>query len=215
MFNITEEQRASEQQELDAALGRMAKFQEEMVKLIPVAPTHQVKIPELVSEVERLRSRVSEMEMEREEARKKRSRSLSVPDLVGGPNLSLQEWRALHSQHAGQHRGAIMETLISRGSFGSEFQPVQAVGLRDLASVHRCPARRVVAWGARGVRVGEARTQVLTTLWRRHNGRCTLLSGESSTRVDGKTGVRHRERRKCQQRQQSDSFHSIRSCVGS
>ena len=88
-------------------MGRMAKFQEEMAKSIPVAPTapsptQQVKIPELVSEVERLRSRVAEMEIEREEARKKRSRSLSVPspDLVGGPDLSLQEWGALHGQRS-------------------------------------------------------------------------------------------------------------------
>ena len=112
-----------EQEELDAAMGRMAKLQEQMAKSIPVppttpGPTQQVKVPELVSEVERLRSRIAEMEMEREEARKKRSRSLSVPssDLVGGPNLALQEWGALHGQQAGQDRGAIMETLISRGS---------------------------------------------------------------------------------------------------
>ena len=97
-----EEQRVSAQQELDATMGRMAKFQEEMAKSIPVVPTapgptQQVKISELVSEVERLRSRVAEMEMEREEARKKRSRSLSIPspDLVGDPNLALQ---ALHGQ---------------------------------------------------------------------------------------------------------------------
>ena len=103
-----EEERAREKQELDAAMGRMAKFQEEMAKSIPVVPivpgpTQQVKIPELFSEVERLRSRVAEMEMEREEARKKRSRSLSVPspDLVGSPDLALQ---ALHGQHTGQHR---------------------------------------------------------------------------------------------------------------
>ena len=107
-----EEERAREQQELDAAMG--------LAKSIPVVPTvpgptQQVRIPELVSEVERLRSRVAEMEMEREEARKKRSRSLSVPspDLIGSPDLALQ---ALHGQHTGQHRGAIMETLISRGS---------------------------------------------------------------------------------------------------
>ena len=34
-----EEERAREQQELDAAMGRMAKFQEEMAKSIPVVPT--------------------------------------------------------------------------------------------------------------------------------------------------------------------------------
>ena len=58
-----------------------------------------------------------EMEIEREEVRKKRARSLSVPspDLVGG-DVSLQEWGALQDQRVGQHQGAFMETLISRGS---------------------------------------------------------------------------------------------------
>ena len=51
--------------------------------------------------------------------------SVPSPDLVGGPDLSLQQWG-----------------------------PVQPIGLKDLESV---PARRVVVWGARGVRVGEAR----------------------------------------------------------
>ena len=83
--------------------------------------------------------------MEWEEAWKKRSRSLSVP-LVGSPDLALQ---ALHCTARTQDRGVIMETLISRGEHvGSEFQPVQPIGLS--------PAHRVVAWGARGVRVGEA-----------------------------------------------------------
>ena len=91
-----------------------------------------------------MRSRVAEMEMEREEALKKRSRSLSVPspDLVKSPDLALQA--------TGQHRGAIMETLISRGS--TLAQSSNRFGLRDLSS----HARRVVAWGAGGVRVGEA-----------------------------------------------------------
>ena len=89
-------------------MGRMAKLQEEMAKSIPIlpttpGPTQHVKVPELVSEVEKLRSRILEMEMEREEARRKRSRSLSVPssDLVGSPNLALQEWGALHGHQAG------------------------------------------------------------------------------------------------------------------
>ena len=56
------------------------------------------------------------METKREEARKKRSRSLSVlsPDLVGGSDLTLQEWGA--HEHVGRSKGAIMETLISQGS---------------------------------------------------------------------------------------------------
>ena len=81
-----EEERAKEQEELDVAL-------------------------------ERLRAQVKEMETEREEARKKRSRSLSVPspNLIGGPDLSLQVWGALHDEHV-RGKGTIMETLTSRGS---------------------------------------------------------------------------------------------------
>ena len=121
-----QEEQAREQQQLDNALSRMARIREEMARMAwpgPTVgavsePTQPAKIPELVAEVERLRARVSEMEVEREEARKKRSRSLSVlsSDLVAGPDVSLQECGALHDQHVGQPKGAIMETLISRGS---------------------------------------------------------------------------------------------------
>ena len=54
--------------------------------------------------------------------------------------------------HRTAQRGDHGDPHQSREHFGSEFQPVQPIGLRDLSS----PARRVVAWGARGVRVGEA-----------------------------------------------------------
>ena len=83
-----------------------------------VQTTQPGQIPVLVAELERLRAQVKEMETEREEARKKRSRSLSVPspDLVGGPDLLLQEWGALHDEHVVRGKGAIMEMLISRGS---------------------------------------------------------------------------------------------------
>ena len=89
-----EEERVKEQQQLDAAFARMARFREEMARTAgPVATppavsdsTQPGKIPDLVAELERLRARVADMEIEREEARKKRS-SLSVlsPHLVGGP----------------------------------------------------------------------------------------------------------------------------------
>ena len=119
-----QEARVQEQRLLDAVCARMVKFREEMARTAgPVAPivsysTHPGKIPDLVAEVERLRARVAEMETEREEARKKRSRSLSVPspDLVGGPDLSLQDWGRLHDENVGRGKGAIMETLINRGS---------------------------------------------------------------------------------------------------
>ena len=123
-----EEQRAREQQELDAAMGRMAKFREEMAQSIPVPPpatsnvTQALNIPDLVSEIERLRSQVAEMEVERAEAPKK-SLSVPSPDLVGGPDLMLQEWDALHDQHVGQHKGPIMETLISRGNTLAQSSP--------------------------------------------------------------------------------------------
>ena len=115
-----EEQRAREQQELDAAMGRMAKFQEEMAKSIPVAPTaqgptQQVKIPELVSEVERLRSR-------RCGDGDGTGGGETFQIIVSSFSTSLEGpiWRCKNGElctaHAGQHRGAIMETLISRGS---------------------------------------------------------------------------------------------------
>ena len=104
----SDQERDREQKEVDAALARMARFRDEM----------SWAVPDFVAEIERLRSRVAEMETEREEARKKRFGSLSVPspDLVGGPDLSLQDWGALHDDHVGRGRGAIMETSTSRGS---------------------------------------------------------------------------------------------------
>ena len=120
-----EEERLKEQQDLDAALARIARLREEMARAVPVVvppvgsdSTQPARIPDLVAELDRLRARVREMEVEREEARKKRSRSLSVPspDLVAGPDVTLQEWGALHDHHVGQDKGAIMETLIQRGS---------------------------------------------------------------------------------------------------
>ena len=117
-----EEERIKEQQSLDAAVARMVKLREEMTRTAPPAtppapdPTQPGRIPDLVAELERLRARVKEMESE--EARRKRSRSLSVPspDLVGGPDVTLQEWGALHDEHVGRDKGTIMETLIQRGS---------------------------------------------------------------------------------------------------
>ena len=122
-----QEEQVKEQQQLDTALARMARFREEMART-PARPTvggaeadptltQPGKIPELVAELDRLRARVAEMEIERKEVRKKRSRSLSVPspDLVGD-DVSLQERGALQDQRVGQQKGALMETLISRGS---------------------------------------------------------------------------------------------------
>ena len=90
-----QEKQVKEQQQLDTALARMARFREEMARTTgpgptvgaapeDPTPTQPGKIPELVAELDRLRV-VAEMEIEREEVRKKRSRSLSVPspDLVG------------------------------------------------------------------------------------------------------------------------------------
>ena len=123
-----QEEQVKEQQQLDTALARMARFREDMARTTgpgstvgaagaDPTPKQPWKIAELVAELDRLRARVAEMEIEREEVRKKRSRSLSVPspDLVGG-DVSLREWGALHDQRVGEHQGALMETLSSRGS---------------------------------------------------------------------------------------------------
>ena len=175
-------------------MGRMAKFQEEMAKSIPVAPTAPgpTQVPELVSEVERLRSRVAELEMEREEARKKRSRSLSVPspDLVGGPDLSLQEWeRSTRPARRTAQRGDHGDSHQPREHFGSEFQLVQPIGLRDLASENRCPARRVVAWGARGEARNPGPDDIMApTQWESD----AHFSVESrAPGLSARTGVRH------------------------
>ena len=42
--------------------------------------------------------------------------SVLSPDMDGSPDVSLQEWGVLHDQRVGQHQGALMETLIIRGS---------------------------------------------------------------------------------------------------
>ena len=90
-----------------------------------------------------------------------------------------------------------------REHFSSEFQPVQPIGLSDLSSWHGVQEEFELA---------KPKTQVLIIRWSQHNwNRCTFLRREWCTRVDGDTGVRHRERRKCQQRQRSDSFHTNRS----
>ena len=120
-----QEEQVKEQQQLDTALERMARFREETTRTTGPAtvgvtgadptPTQPGMVPELVAELDRLRARVAEMKVEREEVRKKRSRSLSVPspDLLGGPDV---QDLVLHDRRVGQHQGALMETLISRGS---------------------------------------------------------------------------------------------------
>ena len=161
-----EEEQTKEKEQLDAAQRRMARFREEMARTVPpttppVSETTQPgKIPDLVAELDRLRAQVKEMETEREEARKKRSRSLSVPspDLVGGSDLMLQEWGA--NEHVGRSRGAIMETLISRGSTlvanSNRFSP--------LACTITCPQPAESQCGAQEeFELGKPRTQARKT----------------------------------------------------
>ena len=82
-----EEEQAKEQEQLDAAQKRMARFREEGQDS---ATNHTArvrdhtagKIPDLVAEFDRLRAQVKEMETEREEAR-------NVPDLC---RCLLQTW---------------------------------------------------------------------------------------------------------------------------
>ena len=139
-------------------MGRIAKFQEEMAKSIPVAPTapgptQQVKIPELVSEVDRLRLRIAEMEMEWEEARNQYLLQTSFE----GPIWRRKSGEFCTASTQDSTEGRSWRLSSAEEHFSSEFQPVQPIGLRELASVHSCPASRVVAWGARRARVCEAR----------------------------------------------------------
>ena len=196
-----EEERAREQSELDAAMARMAKFRAEMAQSIPVAPppasadvTQSAKIPDLVSELERLRARVAEMEAEREEARKKRSRSLSVlsPDLINGPDLTLQERGCARPACRAAQRRSDGNSDQPREYVGPVFQSFQPVGLTA--------ARRVVLWGARGVRVGEARNpgpemenSIRPTQW--DSGAQSSL-GSRASGLTSSPRVRHREHRK-------------------
>ena len=56
-----EQEQVREQKELDAALARMVRFREEMTVVPPPAESNAIqpaRIPDLVAEIERLRSRV-------------------------------------------------------------------------------------------------------------------------------------------------------------
>ena len=129
--------------------------------------TQPAKVPDLVAEIERLRSRVAEVETEREEARKKRSRSLSVPspDLVGGPDLSLQQKSgALCTTNMwGEERSDHGNIDQSREHACSKFESFQPSDLTDVATCsHRLPAVRQVAIGAsEESELAKPRTQVL------------------------------------------------------
>ena len=52
---------------------------------------------------------VEELEIEREEVRQTRTLSVPSQDLVGGSDVSLQEWDALHDQRDGQQQGVLVE----------------------------------------------------------------------------------------------------------
>ena len=105
------------------------------------------------------------MEIEREEAQQKRARSLSVCllQIWSHPALSLQQWGASHDEHVVQgQRSYHGDTHQSKEFVGCKFQPFRSVGLTSDAldsATHLSPlvARRVTLWGARGVRVGEAK----------------------------------------------------------
>ena len=64
--------------------------------------------------------------------------SVPSPDLIGGPELTLQEWLALHDQHVGQHKGAIMETLISRGNTLARVPTVSVLWIDGRSNNNRC-----------------------------------------------------------------------------
>ena len=161
-----EEEQAKEQEQLDAAQRRMAMFREEMARTVPpttlpVSETTQPgKIPDLVAEVDRLRAQVKER---RPSARR---HGRNVPDLCR--SFSRPGWwirfdfakvgRTRRTRGARQrsHHGDVDQP---RQYVGGEFEPFQSVGLTDLRSSHHrvSTARRVTVWGARGVRVVEAK----------------------------------------------------------
>ena len=162
-----EEERTKGQEELDAAQRRVAKFRKEMARTVPhttpsVSETTQPgKIPDLVAELDRLRSQVKKMETEREEARKKRSRSVSVPspDLVGGSDFFVARLgrTARRTRRARQriHHGNVDQP---REHVGCEFEPIQFLRLDGSwfvapSSVHSPPShgvgrKRSSNWGS-------------------------------------------------------------------
>ena len=90
-----QEEQVKEQQQLDTALERMARFREEMTRTTGPAtvgvtgadptPTQPGKVPELVAELDRLRARVAEMEVEHEEVGKKWFFVSAIPGFGGWP----------------------------------------------------------------------------------------------------------------------------------
>ena len=130
-----QEEQVKEQQQLDTALERMARFREEMTRTtgpatvgvtgVDPTPTQPGKVPELVAELDRLRARVAEMEVKREEVRKKRSTCWSTPGCAYGD-----------SDQSGEHSGSV--------------EPIQPVGVTK-------DSRMSARYGLRDVRVGEAK----------------------------------------------------------
>ena len=118
----------------------MVRFREKMTRAVPVVlppaesnATQPARVPDLVAEIERLRSRVAEMESEQEEARKKRSRSLLVPSPRSGwwarfAALGRFTRRSCGARQRSDH-GDIDQ---SREHVGSEFEQIQSVGLTCL-----------------------------------------------------------------------------------
>ena len=111
-----EQERVAEQKELDAALVRLTRLREEMVRVPSPGPTQPAASPSppdpSTAEILQLRARVAELEVEKEELRKKRARSLSVPapDLPGALSQSI-----VPLQLPARDRSELMATLIENG----------------------------------------------------------------------------------------------------
>ena len=135
-----EEERLKEQQELDAALARIARVRghgSPSRSTVGSDSTQQASIPDLVVEIDWLRA------SQRDGCGGGMEETFQVsfsPDLVAGPDVTLPEWGALHDHQVGQDKGAIMETLIQRVFDGHKFQPV----LTNPRSTHHrvCTAKR-------------------------------------------------------------------------
>ena len=117
-----EEERVKERKEFDAAWlkwpGSAKRWPGKFRSPLPLTEpdvTQPGKVPDLVAELEPLRSRVAEMEIERPGNGPGLCQFLHQIWLAGQMSLC-KSGGTLHDQRVGQHRGAIMETLISRGN---------------------------------------------------------------------------------------------------
>ena len=147
------EERAKEQQELDVAMGRMAKFREQPATS---SATQPVNIPDLVWEIERLR------DGGRTRGGTQETFAIFVcpfprPHRRAGSDFA-RVGRSAPSARWTAQRGDHGKSDQSRKHSRPEFQSFQSSGLTDAptATGTGCTPREVARYGLRGRRVGEA-----------------------------------------------------------